>query len=543
MFERRLGVALLALTLLAVIQGGVAIWAIDGARQKVELGRVSSDLHAGFLALSDSKHRLQTWLSRAQYEADADPEQRDALLQEMRSHLARLQQLTRTLATGAPTELEQPASLITERQQALDLFDDFLQRLESQAPGGPRDATLDDLNQFEGRDLRLTMADTLARERTLLAKQRSEADRSLHQLMLMAALTTLALSLIILWVFWHFARALRRPIGELLRGAQALQRGELSHRLDDSLQDEFGRIAAHINQMASELDQHRRTERDRQRHLEDLVDTRTRELEQALARLNQLSKQRQQLLEDISHELRTPATSIRGEAEITLRGQPRSEAEYRQALQRIADDAAHLSGVISDLLTMARSDIAEWQVQHRPLDPLSPLRDAISQASTLGRLRGIRIRVAHLESALLLGDAQRLKQVFGILLDNAVQYSHPAGQVDVEASLVEHQGTAVWELRIRDRGIGLPDREAARIFERGYRSPEARRHRPDGQGVGLAIAMLLMRLHGGQLQLDNLPEGGCQALLRLPVHAATDHTATDHIANDHTEPSDAHRDR
>lgn len=80
---------------------------------------------------------------------------------------------------------------------------------------------------------------------------------------------------------------------------------------------------------------------------------RTRELEQALASLRQLGKQRQQLLEDISHELRTPTTSIRGEAEITLRQSVRSEPEYRQALQRIASDATHLADVISDLLTMA----------------------------------------------------------------------------------------------------------------------------------------------------------------------------------------------
>lgn len=518
MFQRRLGIALFTLTLLALIQGGIAVWAIDGARQKVELGRLSSDLHSGFLALSDSKHRLQTWLSRAQHDANPDLEQRQALLEEMRAHLARLHQLSETLADHALVEMEQPASLVEERQTALHVFDQFLDTLESQESVPPFDLEASDLNQFEGRDLRLMMADTLSRERTLLAKQRNEADRSLQQLVRTVILTTLTLSAIILLVLWHFARALRRPIGELMRGAQALQRGELSHRLDDSLQDEFGRIAAHINHMASELDQHRHTERDRQQRLEDLVETRTRELEQALERLRQLSQQRQQLLEDISHELRTPATSIRGEAEIALRGQPRSESEYRQALQRIAGDAVHLSGVISDLLTMARSDIAEWQIQHQPLDPLGPLRDAIGQASTLGRLRGISVTTGQLETATLLGDAQRLQQVFGILLDNAVQYSHPGGRVRVEAQVIEHQAGSVWELRIRDHGIGLAAQEASRVFERGYRSAEARRHRPDGQGVGLAIAMLLMRLHGGQLQLESMDDGGCLALLRLPVH-------------------------
>jgi signal transduction histidine kinase len=518
MFQWRLGFALLVLTLLTLIQGGVAIWAIDGARQKVELGRLSSDLHTGFMAFSDAKNRLRTWLVDAQNNPNPDLDQRDFLLHEMRSDLQQLHLNSDRLAERTTQTNEQVTALIEERRAALVTFDRLFQAVEAAALSMSSRLVAERFEQVDGQSLQVVLADALARERTLLAQQRSDADRSMQQLIMLAVLATITLTLTILAVFWYFARALRRPIYELVMGAKAFQRGELTHRLDENMRDEFGRVAARMNLMADELSQHRQAEQDRQQHLEDLVEVRTRELEQALASLRQLGKQRQQLLEDISHELRTPTTSIRGEAEITLRQSVRSEPEYRQALQRIASDAAHLADVISDLLTMARSDMVEWQVQRHPLDPSVPLRDAIGQASTLGRLRNITLHSEQLTTATVLGDAQRLQQIYGILLDNAVQYSFTGGTVTITATIEERQGKHVWELCVYDQGIGLEGQDAQRLFERGYRGVQARSHRPDGQGVGLAIAMLLTRLHGGQLWLEPVAEGGCVARLQLPVH-------------------------
>ncbi len=518
MFQRRLGFALLVLTLLAFIQGGVAIWAIDGARQKVELGRLSSDLHTGFMAFSDAKNRLRTWLIDAQNTPAPDPDQRDFLLQEMRSDLQQLHVNSDRLAARMSQTNEQVTALIEERRAALVTFDKLFQAVEADALSMPPRSVAEQFEQVDGQSLQVVLADALARERTLLAQQRSDADRSLQQLIMWAVLATMTLTLTILAVFWCFACALRRPIHELVMGAKAFQQGDLTHRLDENMRDEFGRVAARMNLMADELSQHRQAEQDRQQHLEDLVEVRTRELEQALGSLHQLGKQRQQLLEDISHELRTPTTSIRGEAEITLRQRARSEVDYRQALQRIASDASHLADVISDLLTMARSDMVEWQVQRHPIDPSLPLEDAIAQASTLGRLRNITLRSETLARATVLGDAQRLQQIYGILLDNAVQYSFTGGTVTIMATIKEREGQYVWELHVSDQGIGLEGQDAQRFFERGYRGTQARSHRPDGQGVGLAIAMLLTRLHGGRLWLEPARERGCVACLQLPVH-------------------------
>lgn len=520
MFQRRLLVALLVLIMLTLAQGGVAVWAIDGARQKVELGRLSSDLHAGFLAFSDSKNQLRTWLANAQQGGQpADVQERDFMFHEMHSHLERLHVNSDRLAARMQPSSELTAALVEERQAALATFDKLFHALERAVLATSMIPAAEQFELVDSQGLRMVLYDALARERTLLAQQRSDADHSLQQLITLAIGATLTLMLTIMAVFGYFARALQRPILELVNGAQAFQRGDLAHRLDERMSDEFGHVATRMNLMADELRQHRQTEQDRQQHLEDLVAVRTRELATALDSLRQLGQQRQQLLEDISHELRTPTTSIRGEAEITLRGGMRSEAEYRQALERIASDAKRLSDVISDLLTMARSDIVEWQVKRQLLDPSVPLADAMEQASTLGRLRGIALQGDVTAQATVLGDPQRLQQIFGILLDNAVHYSHAGGMVEVSATTEVLQGKQVWALRVRDDGIGVAEDELPRLFERGYRGVKARSHRPDGQGVGLAIAMLLTRLHGGTLSLGAAPAGGCEALLQLPVHA------------------------
>jgi signal transduction histidine kinase len=118
------------------------------------------------------------------------------------------------------------------------------------------------------------------------------------------------------------------------------------------------------------------------------VAARTAELKGALQALRQADARRRQLFADISHELRTPTTAIRGEAEITLRGRDREAAEYRAALQRIVETSRQLGAVIDDLLAMARSDIDALALARRPIDLAEPLAEALAQAAPLAAERG-----------------------------------------------------------------------------------------------------------------------------------------------------------
>jgi signal transduction histidine kinase len=316
---------------------------------------------------------------------------------------------------------------------------------------------------------------------------------------------------------------LRRPLDALAAGAQALQQGQLQHRIELGGRDEFADVARSMNAMAEELEQHRVREEQQRHLLEATVRERTLDLHRANQSLQNTDVRRRQLLADISHELRTPTTAIRGEAEVTLRGEDRPAGEYRDALRRIVDTSRQLGAVIDDLLAMARSDMETLSLVRQPIALQQPLQDALSQAAALAGEHGVTLVAAGpLPGRLtVFADAQRLTQLLLLLLDNAVRYSHPGGTV---RWWVRSDGAAV-EVQVADEGIGIPAQELPQVFERHFRGAAARRHRASGSGLGLPIAQALAQAHGGTLTLhsplsrhDGQP-AGTRVTLRLPLWA------------------------
>jgi signal transduction histidine kinase len=316
----------------------------------------------------------------------------------------------------------------------------------------------------------------------------------------------------------HFTRALRRPLDLLSDGALRLRQGQLQHRIPLEGADEFSAVARSVNAMAVELEQHRAREAAQRQQLEAQVDARTAELREALQALGQADLRRRQLFADVSHELRTPTTAIRGEAEITLRGADRPAEDYKAALRRIVDTARQLATVIDDLLAMARSDIDALSLVKRPLDLADPVRDALLQAAALGAARGVKLQADALPAGRcgVLGDAQRLRQLLLILLDNAVRYSPDGAEVRLRL-LPAEAGSPHCCVEVADDGIGIAAHELPQVFERHFRGEAARRQRPDGSGLGLAIAQALARAHGGQVTLSSTPGQGTVARLLLPA--------------------------
>jgi signal transduction histidine kinase len=317
----------------------------------------------------------------------------------------------------------------------------------------------------------------------------------------------------------YFGRALRRPLDALSAGARALQQGQLQHRIDLTGGDEFAEVARSMNAMAEELELHRQREVQQRQVLEATVRERTAELHQANESLRRTDVRRRQLLADISHELRTPTTAIRGEAEVTLRGRERPVGEYREALGRIVEISRQLGGVIDDLLAMARTDMETFSLARQPVALQTPLLDALSQAAAVAAEHGVVLKPESQPAVAVrvFGDAQRLTQLLMLLLDNAIRYSHPGGLVrwrmDVHNEVVE--------VRVMDEGIGIAPEELSQVFERHFRGDHARRHRASGSGLGLPIARALAQAHGGSLELlSPCPEAGGRgtcALLRLPL--------------------------
>ena len=532
MFRRRLQIALATLAAAALLQGAVAWWAIDVMSVNVLRGRVASDVLTGFLDLSATKQRLRAWLSQAVWAGSADTQTRDALLADLAVTIVRLRSLSDRAIALADGGGEDSAE-IRQRMEALSVLTRSLDELRvgvkdlPSLPAPPSGVAANaaawtqiqrifDVSQDQ--DLRTLMASNIAREQLAVARERAAADRSLSLVRGMAFGTTLALALAAVALALHFAGALRRPLDALRRGTEALQHGDLQHRIPDIGADEFGQLARTVNALAGELERHRQGEAEARLRLEGMVQARTAELQQALHTGQLVDARRRQLFADISHELRTPTTAIRGEAEITLRGRDKPLEEYRTALARIADASRHLGSVIDDLLAIARQDLDALALRREPLAIGPVLAEAVNQAGALARERRITLAledataVAPGAEVRLQGDVQRLRQLFLLLLDNAVAYSHPGGHVEVRARADDRS----WQLEVIDQGIGIAADELPQVFERRYRSAGARAHRPDGSGLGLPMARALVEAHGGTITLSSAESAGTCVQVSLP---------------------------
>jgi two-component system OmpR family sensor kinase len=528
MFARKLSFALAALAGAAVLEGLVAVWALNVANEHVLRGRVASDLRQGFEELTINKLRLRAWFTQAKLSTGADTVLRDKYLADMRQNLRQLH-----LLSAQATALSQGEALTLsehlQREEALAVLEESVSTLEAAASNvtpmsAGTDASMawrvasDLFDSSRGRDLRRLLADSMERELAAVARERKGADQALLWMRRLWLAVAVSIALVTLLLAIQFARALRRPMNALTQGALELQQGNLAHRIRWNGADEFAAVANSMNAMAMELQEHRQREVQARQQLESLVKARTEDLQNALEALQKVDTRRRQLFADIGHELRTPTTVILGEAEITLRGSQRDEAEYRDALRRIVSTARQLGAVIDDLLTVARSDMDVLALNRTPLSLTESLREVVMQAAALAYERGVEVIAQESTQAdmRMLADPLRLRQLLLLLLDNAIRYSHQGGRVTVSVECVSAE-PAYCIIRIADTGIGIAADDLPRVFERGFRSPSARQHRAEGSGLGLSIGRVLARAHGGDIVLESTQGQGTTARLTLPL--------------------------
>lgn len=531
MFRKQLSWVLLFLAACIVLQGVGAALALREAERQVVRGRIASDIHQGFVQLSAAKQHLRAWVTQHKIGAGGNPQAREALLegmQETLTELSMLAQMAASLEMEGSDGDEQRARLDALRVLSLNVMTlgQTLRQVKTLPPDIPArlgwDTLTEVFDQSEGRDLRQLISASIVRERAAMLRERKAADATLARIRWLWIVMALSLAMLSLGATVYFARALRRPIDALARGAHKLRQGQLQHRIPLDGQDEFSDVARSMNAMAAALQRHSQQETEQRHRLEMEVRERTSALHEANTSLQQTDTRRRQLLADISHELRTPTTAIRGEAEITLRGGERPVTEYREALQRIVAISRQLGSVIDDLLAMARSDMETLSIVHQTVDLSEPLADALSQASALAGEKQIQIDGQPMPKGAVkvIGDAQRLSQLFLLLLDNAVRYSHPHGLVTLRWQ-IDPDRPELLTLQVTDQGIGIPAEELHQVFDRHFRGSLARLHRAAGSGLGLPIAKALVLAHGGNLTLqspaDDTHSTGTRVVLQLPV--------------------------
>lgn len=290
-------------------------------------------------------------------------------------------------------------------------------------------------------------------------------------------------------------RMIVRRLEALEHLAGQVAEGRLDVRVSDTGQDEIGRLGARLNDMTARL-----------------AALRTREAED--------ERTRRQLLADITHELATPLTSIRGNAETMLdRAVPMNDGERTTYLRGIVDEADRMNRLIQDLLDLTRLEAGGVPLELEPLDLAALARNTIDRFQARFREAGLSLQwPGSTDPVRVHGDGRRLEQVLDNLLVNALRYVPAGGSVTVAVSrfATASVGAARARLTVTDDGPGIPEADRGRVFDRFYRG-DATRGASEGSGLGLAIVREIVTRHGGRVSVETAPPRGSVFTVDLPT--------------------------
>jgi two-component system phosphate regulon sensor histidine kinase PhoR len=234
-----------------------------------------------------------------------------------------------------------------------------------------------------------------------------------------------------------------------------------------------------------------------------------------LTETERVEKTRRDFIANVSHELRTPLTSIQGYTETLLDGGQESD-HSREFLEIIRKNAARMSRLTEDLLTLARVESGEQRFDVRPVSPAELLQEAVQSFQELARAQGVELKVENTTAADVNADREAVHQVFSNLIDNALKYGGTGGAIILGAQPCA-RGV---EFYVQDSGPGIPSEHLPRLFERFYRVDKARSRESGGTGLGLAIAKHIVLAHGGAITAESELNHGSRFLFTLPKAAA-----------------------
>ncbi|MCL4394088.1 MAG: HAMP domain-containing histidine kinase [Chloroflexi bacterium] len=274
------------------------------------------------------------------------------------------------------------------------------------------------------------------------------------------------------------------PIDRMTQAARGIANaGDLSRRIEQpATSDEVGRLASTFNGM--------------------------------LERIEQLFKAQQRFVADVSHELRSPLTAIRGHLDLVRRGAFETEADREDSIAAIDAESARMQRMVQDLLLLARAD-AGIQIQKNPVEVDTLLLDVYRQARMMAK--GVQVSLGAEDQAMVLGDVDRLKQLLLNLVDNAIKYTPGGGEVTLS---LERDKEWV-RVAVADTGVGIPEQDLPKIFDRFYRVDKSRTRNPSddgvGAGLGLAIVKTIVDAHGGRIDVSSQAGKGTTFTVWLPL--------------------------
>ncbi len=283
------------------------------------------------------------------------------------------------------------------------------------------------------------------------------------------------------------------PLELLSHGVRQISQGNLDYRLEYSSNDEFTPVFADFNEMAAQL-------------------------KASALQLEQHDKSRRELLVGVSHDLRSPLTSIRAYVEGLLDGVAQTPEARRRYLETIKSKAEDIERMLEKLFLFSKMEFGEY-----PLHPeLLQLDDEVRQlAGAVGQEfaeKGLKLTLGLMTPAAVMADPELLRRVLTNIMENSLKYkSKPAGELKISLS---HENGEV-SLSLLDDGPGVSPEALPHLFEVFYRSDPSRQNPNHGSGIGLAIAANAVRRMNGTIEANSGEQGGLEILIRLPEGAYT----------------------
>jgi two-component system, OmpR family, sensor kinase len=265
------------------------------------------------------------------------------------------------------------------------------------------------------------------------------------------------------------------------------------------------RIVGNMHRITAENLKLRIKTPDTKDEIRELIDT----FNTMLEKLDKSFSSQAQLIQDMSHEFRTPLTIMRGEMEVALK-KTRSREEYIEVLKSCREEIIRLSLLVENLLTLSRIDNHETSMNIKYFDVTSLINGIISEVRLLAENKKVIITWIGEEKIFINGDETQLRRAFLNIIDNAIKYTDEGGKIDVNISTAE----GIVRMVVADSGIGIMPENIPLIFNRFFRADKSRTG--EGYGLGLSISKSIIKTHKGTISIESEPGRGTRAIIVLP---------------------------
>ncbi|MCX5804904.1 MAG: ATP-binding protein [Proteobacteria bacterium] len=304
-----------------------------------------------------------------------------------------------------------------------------------------------------------------------------ETMKKLLIIMLISIPTSIGVSIV---SGYFLAKKALRPVDQIRKAAVKITLSNLGEKIDiGSRRDELSRLARTFNEMISRL-------RD------------------SFLRINQFSI-------DVSHELKTPLTILKGQTEVALR-KDRENEDYKSILKSNLEEINRMAEIIDDLLLLSKAETKEVKLSFEDVSLRDLIADVCMNVKIFADNKGIGLMIKELEDVKIKGDELKLRRMFLNIVENGIKYTQPGGKVDISSSI----NNGYVQIDIKDNGVGIAEDDIKFIFDRFYRGDKSRK-RESGSGLGLSISKWIAEMHKGTIEVKSGLSEGSLFSIKLPV--------------------------